>query len=488
MHLIQAIRTSADSFVQDLSTSVIDEWSRFFTIEPLIQSKLKEIFFSTVTDTLLPSTAHLYHLAVIREYQAARDGHFSSMSKWLGSDTSWLDDLAVQRAQNLARHYIEALGRIACHNIKRELPYPIYNLSNIEDPGSETHNGGQRPIFFTFDQTHKLSYKPRNCDVHNVFNNVVGTLCSSAGIDLAGLRAPLVYVGCKDYAISEFVSNEREFGCDSDAQSYFVQVGALLAIALIYRITDLHFENLVATRAGPVVIDLEMMFHRYTSKATVNVTGLLPNSQRSSGALMGGAGVMELGVFRGGQDVGDNVVFERRVDKSQSWTYLNGERILASNYLEEVLYGFERAYKGVLSQKELRPSHVLKTSGQTIQIRHLIRPTRYYVAKLCELLTYVDTPEKIVQSRLKSDLLADVGIGGMVRTELVDVETESILAGDVPHFISTPDSHSLCSLGREVCPAYFHSTLYEELRDFEQQLGPGHLRQQAEVVRSKLEF
>ena len=487
MNLIQAIRTSADSFVKDLSSNVINEWSRFFVIEPQIRSQLNETFFSIITDTLLPSTAHLYHLAVIREYQAARDGHCSSISKNINPDTSWLDGLAAQRAQNLARNYIAALRRIAHHHIKRELPFPIYSVSDIEDPGSETHHGGQRPIFFTFDQTRKLSYKPKNCDVHNVFNSVVDTISSSANISSGGLRAPTVYVGGKDYAISEFVENECELCCDTDARSYFIQVGTLLAVALIYRITDLHFENLVATKAGPVVIDLEMMFHRYSSRATVCVTGLLPNNQPSSGALMGGKGVKELGVFQDRQRVGDNVVFERQVDKSQSWAYFNGERIQASDYLDEILYGFEHAYKSVLAQNELRPSHVLKKANQTIQIRHLIRPTRYYVAKLCELVTHVDARRKLVKSRLQSDLLKDVGIGGKVQAKLVDVETECILTGDVPHFTSTPDDLSLYSSGREVCPAYFHRTLHEELRDFEKQLGPAHMQQQAMIVRSKLE-
>ena len=61
-----------------------------------------------------------------------------------------------------------------------------------------------------------------------------------------------------DYGWVEFVEQEA---CASVAEvrAYFALAGGLVCLTHVLRGSDLHMENVIATRRGPVLIDLEML-------------------------------------------------------------------------------------------------------------------------------------------------------------------------------------------------------------------------------------
>jgi len=64
----------------------------------------------------------------------------------------------------------------------------------------------------------------------------------------------------EEYGWAEFVA-PSSLPDEGAAQAYFGAAGGLLAVAWLLGARDLHMDNVVATAAGPVVVDAEAVLH-----------------------------------------------------------------------------------------------------------------------------------------------------------------------------------------------------------------------------------
>ena len=82
---------------------------------------------------------------------------------------------------------------------------------------------------------------------------------------------------CGEYGWVEFVEQEA---CASvaDVHRYFALAGGLVCLTHVLRGSDLHMENVIATRRGPVLIDLEMLLQP-VGKVAAAATPALPSGE-----------------------------------------------------------------------------------------------------------------------------------------------------------------------------------------------------------------
>jgi len=158
---------------------------------------------------------------------------------------------------------------------------------DIEPALSDAHHGGRRVAALTFASGLRVVYKPRSLALDAAYGGLLAwvaaqappagtasdTAPAPAGITerFAGLALRVLDRG--EYGWVEFVEQEA---CASvaDVHRYFALAGGLVCLTHVLRGSDLHMENVIATRRGPVLIDLEMLLQPIGKVATASSPAL----------------------------------------------------------------------------------------------------------------------------------------------------------------------------------------------------------------------
>lgn len=118
---------------------------------------------------------------------------------------------------------------------------------------SERHDGGRRVTKLVFAAGHALIYKPRDVGLEAAYQGFL------AWIAERGFEHPpprLEVLPRDGYGwVEEAVQSPARSA--PDVAAYYAKGGALLALAYVLNASDLHMDNVVATAAGPVVVDAE---------------------------------------------------------------------------------------------------------------------------------------------------------------------------------------------------------------------------------------
>jgi type 2 lantibiotic biosynthesis protein LanM len=124
-------------------------------------------------------------------------------------------------------------------------------------PSGDTHNFGRSVMVVEFESGQCIVYKPRSTSLEfsfqeyiKFFNQVYKTL------ELKTIKV----LDRNDYGWVEFVAY-GELQSQNDSDRYHFKLGFLTAIVYSLNGVDIFFENLIASGADPVIIDLETMFH-----------------------------------------------------------------------------------------------------------------------------------------------------------------------------------------------------------------------------------
>lgn len=137
------------------------------------------------------------------------------------------------------------------------------------EPGlSDPHAGRRRVVSLGFDAGLRLVYKPRDVGLERVYNDLVSW---GVGEGLEPRHRVLRLLERDGYGWVEFVSHDH---CHDRAEvrEYYRRAGGLLCLTTLLRGRDLHMENVIATRDGPVLIDLEMLMQPERSPALIPAT------------------------------------------------------------------------------------------------------------------------------------------------------------------------------------------------------------------------
>jgi len=281
-------------------------------------------------------------------------------------------------------------------------------LTGIETGLSDRHDGGRRVAVLGFESGLKLVYKPRDMGLEATFNELIAWTVAE-GLE-PRQKALQVHAG-DGYGWVEYVA-QGEFDSRDAVGDYYRKAGGLLCIAWLLRAQDLHMENLVATTAGPVLVDTEMLLQPEVDQGDSDGapgvivstsdrvaescigTGLLTllrpgleGGLRDIGGLRGAGGHRSPLPRRRWHDVGTDLVHcvneNIFVPAFANEVRLGGSLQAPEQYADEVRDGFARTYRFVLERR----SDLLDADGPLARfamqrVRVLFRNTDHYSALL----------------------------------------------------------------------------------------------------------
>ena len=173
------------------------------------------------------------------EYPALARALADLTTAWLHGTTELITRLAADRAAIAAAFGVRDLGTVTALT-----------------PGlSDPHHGRRRVASLQFQSGVAVIYKPRSVGCERAFGHLLSWVNARSDVTLPILRV----VERDGYGWIERAHHAPAADATTVAR-IFRQTGSLLALAHVLRARDLHLENVIVTAAGPVLIDLEMLF------------------------------------------------------------------------------------------------------------------------------------------------------------------------------------------------------------------------------------
>jgi type 2 lantibiotic biosynthesis protein LanM len=123
--------------------------------------------------------------------------------------------------------------------------------------GGDRHRDGRSVIVARFGDGSSVVYKPHDMRMEARFADLTAML--SPQLEGAWAAAPRVVAVGEDHGYASFVPNDPCASHD-ELEHFYRNAGRLLAVLHLLGATDLHSENLVASRSALVVIDAETLF------------------------------------------------------------------------------------------------------------------------------------------------------------------------------------------------------------------------------------
>jgi type 2 lantibiotic biosynthesis protein LanM len=398
--------------------------------------------------------------AIIDEYPALARLMTATVERWLETTLELLRRVAEDRS-----------------TIERRLSKgtKLGPLVAVQSGLSDPHRGGRTVAILTFASGQKVVYKPKSLAVDVEFQRLIRWL-NTTGLEFEHRTLTVLNRGA--YGWVEFAERAS---CDTveEVRSFYFRQGSMLALLHLLRATDMHFENVIAAGAYPILVDLETLFHHrrpsggnpsssdralLAIQESVFSVGLLPvfALERGPG---GGVDFSALGGRAGQQFPHPTPMLEdtdrdtMRIVLKSAVTAGAGNRpglgdrpIDASAYGEKVVEGFVETYSRLVEERPALETR-LESFGE-VEVRHIVRPTFHYTFLLNSSL-HPDFlhdglgPERAL-NRLWSPVLSQPGLRDVVPFERAD-----LLAGDVPIFTARPGSRDLWSSRGERLSNFF---------------------------------
>ncbi|SDM32643.1 type 2 lanthipeptide synthetase LanM family protein [Allokutzneria albata] len=346
----------------------------------------------------------------------------------------------------------------------------LSDLVDVSFGAGDTHNGGRTVAIAVFRGGEKVVYKPRGLAVDEHFGGFL------AWLNERGLRYPLKAVAVldrEDHGWAEFVE-PRPCADTDELDRFYWRQGAFLAVMLVLRATDFHVENVIAAGEHPAFVDLESMFvvpersagtSGYGSASaralseSVLAVGLLPHRViefDDSGAhdidlsgLVGSASASQLTpspiVWFADSATDEMRVTRQRVPVSatKNRPTIGGSPTDPRDHRTSLLAGFEATYHLLLDARDdLLSDDGPLTAFDGDEVRHILRPTAYYV----DLLDESWHPD-VLRDGLDRDYLLEAVMSGLpglhARNALLTGELGQLSESDVPLFVTTTSSVDL---------------------------------------------
>jgi len=389
-------------------------------------------------------------------------------------------------------------------------------IVSIQPSLSDPHNNRRSVIAVTFSSGLKLIYKPKDLGLEAAYFQLL-TWLNQQGISLPFKL--LKVLNRSTYGWVEFVEylpcQDKE-----EVKRYYQRAGQLLCLLYILGANDCHNENLIACGEYPVVVDLETLMHpRFQEIAglgegaealslahqqlgdSVLRTGLLPRWEvRSDGreaydvSGLGGVGEQETSYrLPKWENINtDNMSLgheSARIVPQANAPSLEGITLLANDYVEELVDGFEQMYQFFVAQREA----FLATDGPLTalahqQIRCVFRPTQVYALALQKSLQPQCLRDGADRS-IELDVLSRALLWSDSKHPfwpLLKAELQALEQMDIPYFTAYSDSDALWISSNETIEQCFTQPSYNQVIARLQRLGDLYLAQQIAIIRSSL--
>jgi type 2 lantibiotic biosynthesis protein LanM len=346
------------------------------------------------------------------------------LGSWVAANSEMLQRLELDRAE-IESYFFE--GR------------PSKNLTAIALNLSDRHNAGQTVTILTFQSGLKLVYKPRDTAIEEWYFKTLARL-NQIGAPFSFATAKVL---CRPaYGWMQFIQHER---CrhEDELSEYYQNAGALLCVLHVLGATDCHFQNLIASRQHPVLVDAETLFQPAISESEANSVlraGMVPQwrfgpqeqaydvsalgcvTPRPTHFLVPQWQGAAIGFAAGTLVPGENVPFSA------------GGRFTPRSYMGAMIVGFTQTYRFLARHRQDLIAEVIK--AQCLRIRYLLRDT----------LEYYEAISQLRLPKTERQTLHGLPESRAVFNDLQREELQALAQLDIPRFTLTADSLDLCRL------------------------------------------
>ncbi|HEY0142862.1 MAG TPA: type 2 lanthipeptide synthetase LanM family protein [Thermoanaerobaculia bacterium] len=363
----------------------------------------------------------------------------------------------VQRLELWFAACAELLQRLAADAQELEVRG---TLRDVYGALSDFHREGRSVFIVLFDDGQQLVYKPKPLGLEAVFQKLLGWL------NARGFEPPLRETRVLDRGDYGWMEMIHTAPCEDEAalRRFLERQGAYLALIYALDGTDFHHENLLAAGEHPVLIDLETLFQPWLNvpdlqhpddapgaplRATVLRANMLPERSWADG---NNAGVDLSGLTaQSGQltprpmlmttDGGrDTMRMERRrltIPAGENRARVNGREVSVDEFAEPLEAGFRRMYALLAEHREAFLEQLQAFAG--CEMRLLFRNTMHYGTVLLESFHPHALGNALDRDRL-FDGLWNFTPKRPFLAQLASLEVEDLHNGDIPLFITRPES------------------------------------------------
>lgn len=292
-----------------------------FRIIRVIRPTADELFRQVNAQSCFQPSPEIRLLDCFRQFPVAARLCAELTTDWVVATTEMLERLHRDRAQILKN---------LCGRPNMGLPL----VSEVKQSGGDPHRHGRSVCVVTFRNRSRVVYKPRAC------NGEWEWAQAMMRIQSRGVRARSAKILRRtSFGWSEFIV-ARPCRTKAAAQAFFRRIGGIVCLSDILGLVDLHQENLIASGAQPVPIDLETMCHFEDAKS-IGQDEKLPRSSLERSGLLPSKAFENTSALKAKE-----TPFNRQ---SRYLPRLAGENLSPAKFIESMEEGFRRAATDLLN-------------------------------------------------------------------------------------------------------------------------------------------
>lgn len=296
-------------------------------------------------------------------------------------------------------------------------------IVNVSPKLSDFHLGHQAVKLISFSSGAKVIYKPRDMGIEDDFNRLVDWLNEKgAPVQLRSIRI----LNHGEYGWAEFVNTSSRSGLhNSDS---LLQYGALLCLAYVLRATDCHYENVIKSEAGPVLVDAETLMNS-VSPSKGELSNLFADTPVHT--------VLNTGILPTWSSGRDGQLYDTSALGNDLETLRDSSTARFATCVGSIIAGFEQTYRFIVEQREILMASKPFVSLTQQTVRFVLRPTRVYLVLLEHLLEpafLIDGIDRSIEIDALSRAFSPFGEEERRNISFLREEHRSLYQSDIPYF------------------------------------------------------
>ncbi|QMT22179.1 type 2 lantipeptide synthetase LanM [Bacillus velezensis] len=334
--------------------------------------------------------------------------------------------------------------------IQQKFNLSFGKMRKINMNAGDVHNGGKSVVIIEF-ENNKLVYKPRSLEIDVFYEKVIDYVNQYYQTNL---KTPLS-LDQGEYGWQEYVQSEP---CDNIEQvrNYYYQFGMHLGFIYAFQGSDFHFENIIACRDKPVLVDLETLFQSslFFSEENKENVNLMASAQVNKTILKSALfNYMSFPEDNGLTNIGGLINTENQKGEKEEVLHIKTDKISMrkKQYLfkrgrnlpvyknkvaecfefeREFIEGFKRIY--FILKEDLYIRNLIRDLNYA-PIRIIVRPTYVYASFLETLLHPMYLKDYGERIRVLS-FIKDAYTKYEVFDSISPFEIKDMMIGDIPYF------------------------------------------------------